>query len=234
MVRIALLAFEKDFGKLSEVEGVLREFAEVERVCYRRDVWEKLMEYDCVVAYLATGIVVRGACRHLRSKWEDPALIVLDKKLSHAVVLLGGHHGGNEVARLLERCGIEPVITTAMEYSDGLNVGVGFRRQTTAEEILTAIKKALEEVNATIDEVRAIATVEGKEGSAIVKVADMLKKPLVFVKVDDLNSMDLKETKAIKIGVKNVAEGCAIFVSKHRELLLPKTVYGGVTVAIAR
>ena len=46
--------------------------------------------------------------------------------------------------------------------------------------------------------------------------------------------MDLKETKAVKIGVKNVAEGCAIYASNAGELLLPKRVYRGVTVAIAR
>lgn len=233
-LKIALLAFEKDFEKLGEVEDVLGEFAEVERVSYCRDVWGKLREYDCVVAYLAAGIVVRGMCRHLKSKWEDPAVVVLDKPLRHAVVLLGGHHGGNDIARLLEKCGIEAVITTAMEFSDGLSIGVGFRKQTTAQEILRAIERAVEKVGATLDDVRAIATIESKRESAIVEVADKLKKPLIFVKAEDLNSMDLRVTKAVKIGVKNVAEGCALFVSNRGELLLPKTIYGGVTVAIAR
>ncbi len=233
-MKIALLAFESDFAKLSGVENILNELGEVERVAYRRDVWEKLIHYDCIVAYLASGIVVRGMCRHLKSKWKDPAVLVLDKPLEHAVVLLGGHHGGNEVARLLEKCGMRAVVTTAMEHSEGLNIGVGFKKNTTAGEIISAIEKALCKVGANFDDVRAIATVERKEGSAIVEVADMLKRPLIFVKVEDLNSMDLRETKAVKIGVKNVAEGCALFISNRRELILPKTVYGGVTVAIAR
>ena len=46
--------------------------------------------------------------------------------------------------------------------------------------------------------------------------------------------MDVRETKAKIIGVKNVAEACAIYASIHGELILPKRVYGGVTVAIAR
>ncbi len=234
MVSIAILAFERDFDRIKDVERTLGKVAKVERVSYSRDVWERVMRYDCIIAYLAAGIVVRGICPYLKSKWEDPAVIVLDKPLKHAVVLLGGHHGGNEVAKVLEKCGLKPILTTAMEYVDGLSVGVGFRKGATAEEIVLAIKDALRKIDADISDIRVIATVEGKEGSVIVEVADRLKRPLVFVAVQDLNSMDLRETKAMKIGIKNVAEGCAVYASNYGKLLLPKTVYGGVTVAIAR
>ena len=46
--------------------------------------------------------------------------------------------------------------------------------------------------------------------------------------------MDIRETKARIIGVKNVAEACAIYASRYGKLILPKKIYGGVTVAIAR
>ena len=232
--KIAILCFEKDMERLKEIHDLLKGHAEVEFVPYSRDVWDKLMAYDCIVAYLAAGIVVRGICGKLRSKWSDPAVIVLDKPLKHAVVLLGGHHGGNDVAKLLEGLGLKAVITTAMEHSNGLSIGVGFRKSVRAEEITDAINKALSEIGAEIEDVRVIATLDAKRESAIVEVADRLKKPILFVKAEELNSMNLRETRAVKIGVKNVAEGCAIYASNTGELLLPKRVYGGVTVAIAR
>uniref|UniRef100_A0A7C3RL02 Cobalamin biosynthesis protein n=1 Tax=Archaeoglobus fulgidus TaxID=2234 RepID=A0A7C3RL02_ARCFL len=232
--KIAILCFEKDREKLKEIYDLLKEHAEVRIFFYSKEVWDELMTYDCIVAYLAAGIVVRGICGRLRSKWTDPAVIVLDKPLKHAVVLLGGHHGGNEVAKLLESIGLKAVVTTAMEYSNGLSVGVGFRKNVEPDEIIDAINRALSEIGAKLEDVRVIATLDAKRGSAIINVAERLKKPLLFVDADELNLMDLKETKAVRIGVKNVAEGCAIYASNTGELLLPKRVYGGVTVAIAR
>lgn len=231
--KVAILCFEKDRAKLEPLRDILGRSFEVEFVNYSKDVWDYLLNYDCIVAYLASGIVVRGICGKLRGKWEDPAVIVLDKPLKHAVVLLGGHHGGNDVARLLEEAGLKAVITTAMEFTEGYSVGVGFRKDTTADEILEAIAMALSEVGGKMEEIRVISTVEAKKGSAIVEVASRLKRPLVFVKAEEINSMDVRETKAVKIGVKNVAEACAIYASNSGELVLPKRVYGGVTVAIA-
>jgi len=207
---------------------------DVDLVEYRRGVWGDLTDYDCIVAYMPSGIVIRGMCPHLRSKWKDPAVVVVDKPLKHAIPILGGHHGGNEVAKFLESMGMRAVITTAMEFSEGLSVGVGFRRDVKSGEILDAIERALDEIGAKIDDVRVIATVEDKRESAIIEVADGLKKPLIFVKREEINKMDVRETKAKIIGVKNVAEACAIYASIHGELILPKRVYGGVTVAIAR
>jgi cobalt-precorrin 5A hydrolase len=232
-LKVAILCFEKDRPKLEALKEILGRSYEVEFVDYSKDVWDDVLQYDCIVAYLASGIVVRGICGRLRGKWNDPAVIVLDKPLKHAVVLLGGHHGGNEVARQLEEAGLKAVITTAMEFTEGYSVGVGFRKNATADEILEAIAKALEEVGGRMEEIRVISTVDAKRDSAIVEVANRLKRPLIFVRAEEINSMDIRETKAVKIGVKNVAEACAIYASNSGELILPKRVYGGVTVAIA-
>jgi len=90
-------------------------------------------------------------CPWLRNKWVDPAVVVVDKAMRYAIPLLGGHHGGNEVARLLENHGLTAVITTAIEYSEGLSVGIGCRKGIKAEDILYAIKAALEGANSTTD-----------------------------------------------------------------------------------
>ncbi|MEM1578958.1 MAG: cobalamin biosynthesis protein [Archaeoglobaceae archaeon] len=232
--KIALFCFEKDFEKLLGIFEHLRKRYSVDVVFYKRDVWRSLLDYDCIVSYIASGILIRGICSYLRNKWLDPAVVVLDKPLKNAVAILGGHHGGNEIAHYLAQIGINPVITTAFEFKDGLSVGIGFRKNVKAEEIINAISSALQELGFSVEDISALVTVEGKEGEEIFKVAEVLKKPLFFVRKEELNKMNLRETKAMLIGVKNVAEGCALKFAKKGELLMPKRVFGGVTIAIAR
>ncbi|NES27276.1 precorrin-3B C(17)-methyltransferase [Micromonospora terminaliae] len=72
---------------------------------------------DAVVAFLATGAVVRILAPLLGDKHTDPAVVVVDEAARHAVALLGGHAGGAnalaaEVGALL---GARPVVTTATD-----------------------------------------------------------------------------------------------------------------------
>ncbi|MEU7945803.1 precorrin-3B C(17)-methyltransferase [Micromonospora taraxaci] len=72
---------------------------------------------DAVVAFLATGAVVRILAPLLGDKHSDPAVVVVDEAARHAVALLGGHAGGGndlaeQVGALLDA---RPVITTATD-----------------------------------------------------------------------------------------------------------------------
>ncbi|MGW3785540.1 precorrin-3B C(17)-methyltransferase [Micromonospora chokoriensis] len=72
---------------------------------------------DAVVAFLATGAVVRILAPMLGDKRTDPAVVVVDEAARHAVALLGGHAGGGndlaeQVGALLDA---RPVITTATD-----------------------------------------------------------------------------------------------------------------------
>ncbi|MGB2567196.1 precorrin-3B C(17)-methyltransferase [Micromonospora citrea] len=74
-------------------------------------------ECSAVVAFLATGAVVRILAPLLDDKRTDPAVVVVDEAARHAVALLGGHAGGantlaGEVAALLDA---RPVVTTATD-----------------------------------------------------------------------------------------------------------------------
>ncbi|HIE31107.1 MAG TPA: hypothetical protein EYP67_01825 [Methanosarcinales archaeon] len=64
---------------------------------------------------MSCGIAVRKIAPLLRSKWTDPAVVVVDCALRHAIAVVGGHHGANEVARRLEVLGAGPVITNVSE-----------------------------------------------------------------------------------------------------------------------
>ncbi|WP_435205828.1 precorrin-3B C(17)-methyltransferase [Micromonospora sp. bgisy143] len=72
---------------------------------------------DAVVAFLATGAVVRVLAPLLGDKRTDPAVVVVDEAARHAVALLGGHAGGGN--DLAERVGAlldaRPVVTTATD-----------------------------------------------------------------------------------------------------------------------
>ncbi|MCQ4153760.1 MAG: cobalamin biosynthesis protein [Archaeoglobi archaeon] len=192
-------------------------------------------DYDVIVYRAAAGIVVRKFCRSLKSKFEDPAVVVLDPTLSYAIPLLGGHEGANEVAKRLEGIGIRAVITTSAEFQEGYSIGIGFRRNSRPEEIVNAVKAAMNELGISSGEVKILATALMKKRSpAFRDAARNLGIPAGFVSDDGINSMKVRESAAVKIGLKSVAEACALYYSKNKELLLPKRVYGGVTVAIAR
>jgi len=226
------VGFEKDVAALRRIS----EHLSAEVVLYTDGVWSTLVSYDCIVAYMPSGIVVRGMCPHLRSKWTDAAVVVVDKPMRYAIPILGGHHGANDVAHMLEGLGMTPVITTAMEYEEGLSIGVGCRRGIGAQEVLDALLSALAELDASPKDIRVIATAQlKKDEKGLIEAADTLKKPLMFASAEELNSISVPSgSRANIVGLNSVAEACSLLYSKHGELLLPKRVYGGVTVAISR
>jgi cobalt-precorrin 5A hydrolase len=115
-------------------------------------------------------------------------------------------------------------------------VGIGCRKGIAREEVTAALSTALSDAGIERGMVLAYATTEKKKGETGLQdaVAD-LNGNLVFL--DDL-TINAEETvspsRASDLGLKGVAEPCALALSRHRDLILPKRVYGGVTVAIAR
>lgn len=74
-------------------------------------------QYKELVFIMATGIVVRSIAPHVKDKYQDPAIVVVDDLGRHAISLLSGHIGGanaltQEIAALI---GANPVITTATD-----------------------------------------------------------------------------------------------------------------------
>ncbi|MEG3067571.1 MAG: cobalamin biosynthesis central domain-containing protein [Syntrophaceticus schinkii] len=79
-----------------------------------RSLWD---EYESFIFIMAVGIVVRLIAPLLKSKWDDPGVVVVDEGGHFAVSLVGGHWGGSnalarQVAALL---GAVSVITTATD-----------------------------------------------------------------------------------------------------------------------
>ena len=108
-VVIALERFLPDARRIADALG-----ADV--LPYSPDVFrEAFAGYGRIITLMSAGIAVRGIAPLLTDKWCDPAVVVVGPDLRYAVPVVGGHHGGNDLARELAVLGIEPVITTATE-----------------------------------------------------------------------------------------------------------------------
>ncbi|WNY24764.1 cobalamin biosynthesis protein CbiG [Methanolapillus millepedarum] len=111
-LKIAVLTFERNRDAAKKVAAHLSG----DVVLYEKGIFKDIFsKYNVVVALFATGIAVREIAPYLGSKWDDPALVVVDSGLNFAIPVLGGHHGGNETVRRLSEIGVIPVITTATE-----------------------------------------------------------------------------------------------------------------------
>ncbi len=120
-------------------------------------------------------------------------------------------------------------------------VGLGARKESTADCMIEAVDKALARVHVPLERVDRFATVDIKRTSKpMVEAVERLGVPLEFLSVDALRSLshnDLSPDSAMvqeKIGVGGVCERAALIVAgKNSKLLLKKIKLNGVTVAIA-
>jgi cobalt-precorrin 5A hydrolase len=120
-------------------------------------------------------------------------------------------------------------------------VGLGARKDSSEDSIIEAVDVAIERVRIPLASVNRFATVDIKRSSvAMVKAVEHLGKPLEFLSVDALRSVNHKDlspdSKMVqeKIGVGGVCERAALLVAgENSKLILKKTKLNGVTVAIA-
>jgi cobalt-precorrin 5A hydrolase len=122
-----------------------------------------------------------------------------------------------------------------------LAVGVGCRRGTTSTEIDDALTIACQKIGRSKRSIALIGTTDFKKNeTGLLAIAQQLKIPLrVFTNEqlkDCINRNNLKTSNFVqeKIGVGNVCEPAALLSGQAGKLLLPKTVIGRVTVAVAR
>ena len=196
--------------------------------------------YEGLVFVMAVGIVVRMVARCAESKFKDPAVVVMDEAGRYAISLLSGHEGGaNMLAyRVALVTGAEPVVTTATEANKKIIVGVGCRRGASAEEIVGAVTAGLGKVELKPADVRVIASIAlKKDESGLIQAAGQLGIPLRFFRAEEIAEVKAEYARSEfvkeKIGVEGVCEPCALLAGRSAHILLPKTVFGQVTVAVA-
>jgi len=115
-------------------------------------------------------------------------------------------------------------------------VGIGAHRNINSDKVITSIMMALESAGVSIDDVSFFATAELKKGEpGIIGAAEHFAKPLVYVSHDVINTMDPPSaSKAVRLGLVGVCEPSALAVAHKKTIVLPKQIYGDVTIAIAK
>jgi cobalt-precorrin 5A hydrolase len=187
------------------------------------------------------GVVVRAIAPFIRSKYDDPAIVVLDAGGRWAVSLLAGHEGGaNALAiRVANILGAEPVVTTTTEALKSVIVGIGCRRGTPAERIVVAVNSALAEADVALEEVRLIASVDLKaDEPGLLAAAEALGVPVRFVAAAEIraSARDFSHSDFVEERVKlpAVAEPAALLAGRRTRFIQRRKTYNGITIALAR
>jgi cobalt-precorrin 5A hydrolase len=119
-----------------------------------------------------------------------------------------------------------------LKSSGGVVVGIGARRGVEPSEVVEAVASALESVGRGVDDIRIIATAWIKSDEiGITKAAEELGCEVVYLDEEVLNAQSpTTESRASSLGLVGVAEPAALALSER--LIMPKRVYGRVTVAL--
>ena len=197
--------------------------------------------YRGLVFVAPCGAVVRALAPNLAHKTTDPGVVVVDVMARYAVSLLGGHEGGAnalaiEVANIL---GAEPVITTTSDALKTVIVGVGCRKGTPAARIEAAVRQALGLAGVGIEQVACLASADLKRNEAgLIEAARAMGVPFRVIPSDDLRRCwrEFTHSKFVKnkVNLPAVAEPAALLAGRRTELLLPRQIIAGITVAVAR
>ncbi len=201
------------------------------------ELWERCAG---IVFVMASGIAVRSIAPWVASKYDDPAVVVVDDAGRFAISLLSGHEGGaNALCEdIAQFTGAVPVVTTGTEAGRGVVVGVGSRRGVSCEAVLAAIDEALEATARTRADVRALATIDLKAGEPGIRAAaDELGVVLRVVPRSRIKALqDALREPTFAEEVTGVAAVCvpAALMSDPHAMLIAQIARDGVTVAIAQ
>jgi cobalt-precorrin 5A hydrolase len=197
--------------------------------------------YDGLVYIAPIGVVVRAIAPLVAGKTVDPAVVAVDVGGRWAVSLLSGHEGGaNDLAmHVANLLGAEPVVSTTTEAGRDLVVGVGCRRGTPADQIVAAVRRALDTAGCDLAAVRLLASADLKaDEPGLAEAARQLGRPLRLIASDEIRStiyaFQPSPLAQEKVDLPAVAEPAALLAGRRTRLLLPKQIDGNVTVAVAR
>ena len=118
-IRIAIIAVTEK-GK-NTAKKIASEIENVDVFFQKRGIKELTGElfnkYECIIFVSACGIAVRCISPFLKSKFEDPAVLVVDDNGNNVISLLSGHIGGaNEITlKISDVINANPVITTSTD-----------------------------------------------------------------------------------------------------------------------
>ena len=84
------------------------------------------LEYDAIIAIMASGILIRSISHLIESKTTDPAVLNIDDNGNFVISMLSGHLGGaNKLTlKIADLINATPVITTSTDVNNKLGIDV--------------------------------------------------------------------------------------------------------------
>lgn len=118
----------------------------------------------------------------------------------------------------------------------GYSVGIGCRKGVRPDEVVDAVRAALAQQQISDKDIFVYATTAKKFPEAgLVAGIESLSGNLIFLDDDTINAQEgTGPSQAGRLGLRGVAEPCALATAKRKELVMKKKIFGRVTVAIAR
>ena len=123
-------------------------------------------------------------------------------------------------------------------YPKNLVLGIGCKRRTSEEHILTGIEMAMKKHNLSMKSIKKIATVDIKADEiGLIAAAKTLGKDLIIISREDIKMVEgqFEGSQFVKkqIGVTCVSEPCALLASSgNGKFLEKKYIYDGMTISI--
>ena len=247
-MKIAVVAINRNGREIAKT--LKRGLGQREVVCFYpspgelKDLAARIFDkekFEGIIFIMALGIVTRMIAPHLKDKYCDPAVVVIDDFARYCISALSGHEGGAnnlaiQTANILDA---EPVITTATEALKDTIIGIGCRKGIKKKDVVSGIKQALKKAKSSLERVRYLATIDLKaKEKGLCRAAEALGVPLRIISRTRISRYQGTYTKSAfvlkKIGIEGVCEPCALLAGKRAGLIVPKMKLNGVTVAIAR
>ena len=93
---------------------------------FRNEIASLFLNYDQLVFFVSLGAVVRLIAPYLKSKDEDPAVIVVDDAGQFVIPVLSGHVGGANASaeKIAQLIGATAVLTTASDVGKTIPVDI--------------------------------------------------------------------------------------------------------------
>jgi len=197
--------------------------------------------YKNLIYVVPCGVAVRAVSPLIHNKYTDPAVVVVDAGGRYAVSLLSGHEGGaNDLAVAVGNIiGGEPVITTTTEALKRYIIGIGCRKGVAEAAIVRAVREAIRQAAVDLSEVRLLASADIKSGEkGLLAAACALGLPIRFIPSEEIRESKRTFTRSAlaekEVRLPAVAEPAALLAGRRTRLVLPKTKFNGITVAVAK
>lgn len=207
MGEVAIIAFSRN-RKIAEK---IKDITGGDIIVYSKDAFKLAFEkYGSIIAIMAVGIAVRNIAPIVCDKWKDPAVVVVDSGMTFAIPILGGHHGGNGLAKKLADAGLIPVLTTATEvkgkYSvEGISDSLGCR--IINKDSTKKVNMALLETEVEVLDIKGPKIVVVGDDVSVLKRNDMRSGRLV-VGIGTNRGVDRSEViEAINAGLSELDAG---------------------------